>query len=405
MCLDLECNQQKRKAVKCLDNGNLHETTEGCDPVCARPGGYETGYTYIDVGGTISSTCPLEMAAGSSCIQTDCAGNMKKKVMCEQDLTVKQEENTCSTDPVVDAAAAARDAQMAQKDVEQVGSKVEEKDADVKTIEARIEDATKHAADPANAGKITDLEKMIEQLKQERTEKENDLEELKKQQREAAEKAAEAAKRAEEAAKANGGAAPSVAETSLQCGELNKQAPVLCEPTAVSSLVSIKRGTFSVPVTIYEQGSGSWGGYGIAKGAPWKGVYVSTSAPNSVTCVWDKTPHDTVSYEASVPRVTGAVVEYVLTPTARGSTATEETTMTLITGPNPFATSPQTTSAPSAPVPKADAGGLSVGAIVGIVVGSVCGLLLLVFLFYVLKKRQDRGPNFSFPLSTSSYSL
>jgi hypothetical protein len=324
---------------------------------------------------------------------------MKKKVMCEQNLTVTQEQSQCSTDPGVEAAAAGREAEQAKKDVEQLGYKIEEQDAGVKRIDARIEDATKLAADPANEGN-GDLQKMIDDLKRDRTKLENELKDMKTQQQETAAKADAAAKRAENAAKANGGAAPSVAETSLQCGELKKQAPVLCEPTAVSSLVSIKRGTFSVPVTIYEQGSGSWGGYGIAKSAPWKGVYVSTRAPNSVTCVWDKASHETVSYEASVPRVTGAVVEYVLTPTARGSTATEETTMTLITGPNPFATSPQTT---SAPVPKAD--GLSVGEIAGIVVGSVCGFFLLVFLLYVLKKRQDKGPSFSFPLSTSSYSL
>ena len=398
MCLDLECNQQKRKAVKCLDDGNLHETTEGCDPVCARPDGYETGYTYYIESGPTASTCPIEMAAGSSCIQTDCAGNMKKKVMCGQNLTVTQEENPCSTDPVVDAAAAARDAQMAQKDAEQLGSKVEEKENDLSTIDNTIDTLTKQAADPANAGN-GELLKRIADLQRDMTETENELKEMRTQHREAVENAEAAATRAENAAKANGGAAPSVAETSLQCGELKKQVPVWCEPTAVSSLVSIKRGTFTVPVTIYEQGSGLWGGYGIAKDAPWKGVYVSTRVPNSVTCVWDKTPHEAISYEASVPRVTGAVVEYVLTPTARGSTATEETTMTLITGPNPFATSPQTT---SAPVPKAD--GLSVGEIAGIVVGSVCGFFLLVFLLYFLKKRQDKGPSFSFPLSISSYS-
>ena len=437
MCLALECTADgKRKAVMCLTDGELQDTDyayTGCytPPAraeCTRPGSITAGaYAYYKNDAFNANECPAKMELGSYCLQNACDGNNKKKITCEARENIVQGTEACVkvTDPILVQAKITYDSNEAIKKAEDSQTVVAQQTTTVTTIvdqtagaeknlnviNAGIVDATSQvntlAGQRGNEAQLAELQTKIAAMTADKTKAEQDLEDLRKKQKEEqeklllAQKQAEAdAQRAKELAdKAKGGAAPSVAATSLQCGLLASSVPatqpVVCDTTGISSLVAIKRGTISVPVTVYMQASsGSWVGYGVAPDqAPWKGVYVtirpsaSRGVPHSVECVWHTTPPTIVAYKASVASVAGTLV---LVPTVPEATPTE-TTMSLISGPNPFPVH----ASPPAPAPASSAdSGLSVGEIAGIVAGSVVGgLLLIALLIYVLKRRSGpRGP-------------
>jgi hypothetical protein len=300
--------------------------------------------------------------------------------------------------------------------VDGVTNKVDAAGADLVEVDTKLTDAeTKLATDPTN----TVLQQKVTDLIAEKTAFTTQLEQARKETRDLTEKLnvaiATASQDAETAKTANnnfaaaqgniGGALPSASATTLACNELLGTLPgVVCATTGVASFVSINRGTFQVPVTVYKQSDGSWVGYG-AQGAPgagvplappWKGVYVmikpsvSRSVPHSVTCVWHYTKPVSVSYTAGVASTSGALFQYQLSPTTAQETAfvSVATSVTMYDGNLfPFWPAEATISATATNAPVSSSGGLSTEAIVGIVIGGIVALIFLIIIGVLVAKR------------------
>jgi hypothetical protein len=307
--------------------------------------------------------------------------------------------------------------------------------ANLAAVDSKIEAAKATlATDPTN----TVLQQKVTDLIAEKTATNTELDELRKQVKELAEKLIPATATAtRDAVTANtardnlaaaqgniGGALPSASDTTL-CAELIRTLPgvvVVCAKTGVSWFVSINRGTFQVPVTVYKQLDGSWVGYGAqgAQGAPgapgappWKGVYVtikpsaSRSVPHSVTCAWHYPPPGpttTVSYTAGVPSTSGTDFQYQLSPTTAQETAfvsgralSAATSITMFNG-NLFPFWPaEATMATATNAPVSSSGGLSTGAIVGIVLACVVAAIALVIFGLVFANRRSARASDYYP--------
>jgi hypothetical protein len=316
------------------------------------------------------------------------------------------------------ASQANTELQNAASVVSQAGTSAESLATQLANVVNQLK--TLDATNPANASKIAENQKTIDDLTRASAKAASDLataQGLLKQTEDKLKAATEKAARDEESAKAEreklaaltkangGGALPSVDATSLGCESLATSIPgLVCPKTGLVSLVSINRGTVQVPVKVYKQPTGSWVGYGAAGSAlvsPWKGVYVtikpgvSRGEPNSVACVWDYTPPNaptTVAYTTGFPSIAGTLTQYPLFPTTtttQGSAIPDQVSMTILSGDDPIPWWPVETTTLSQVAKVSSSSGLAVGAIVGIAVGGFVLVALIVFILILAKRRAD----------------
>ena len=467
-CIQKVCENGKKAKITCTAQQivQLEYETATCastaiDPVAsdnscifsdADAGKYKE-YKRVIAGGDETAPCPSPMSLGDVCADLACPASGKRStIKCEKEtdatkaaLTMKAADQVrcvfVAPDPVVivallefDTEAAAKLAAQSQTIVAGVKTEVDAVEKTVNTagenlvkVDTQLTDAKKQLTEnPENEA----LKKTIADLTSKQATASTDLTEARRKESELAEKlriATETAARDSETAatmreslaatRANiGGASPSAAATTLECGSLVAAYPdVVCATTGVASLVSINRGTFQVPVRVYKQLDGKWVGYGIAPGAgaaqgagaapPWKGVYVmiqpsvSRGVPHSVTCVWQyppPSPATTVAYTTGVRGILiGTLEQYPLLPTVPepGSLIPTSTSITLLSGnqgedPLPSWSVVTTLSAPIAPASSSSSSsGLSTDAIVGIVIGCVAVVALIIIVGVLLAKR------------------
>jgi hypothetical protein len=188
--------------------------------------------------------------------------------------------------------------------------------------------------------------------------------------------------------------------TAAACKALKAKVPVvLCDSTStVTSDVIVTRGTAAVvPVTLhYDTTSKLWTGYGLSTGSAGtgpKGLYVAVSTDAQgvalVKCVWDTNPAEVVDYRVTVQDRTAGMYALV-GPTSVG----KEPVIVLVRSVQSPFPSERETSKPVAPAPAPAA--LSTEAIIGIVVGSFAGFILIVVLV-VLWVRSRKKASDSLP--------
>jgi hypothetical protein len=183
--------------------------------------------------------------------------------------------------------------------------------------------------------------------------------------------------------------------TAAACNELKAKLNwVVCDSTGpLTSSVMVMRGTAAgVPVTLrYDLASRLWTGYGLSTGAAGtgpKGLYVAVSTDAQgvagVKCVWDTNVPEVVEYRAVQDRT--ASIYALVAPTS----VVKETVSVLVTSvQSPFPSEKETpTPVASAPAPSA----LSTEAIIGIVVGSVAGFILIVVLVVLWVRSRKKVP-------------
>jgi hypothetical protein len=186
-------------------------------------------------------------------------------------------------------------------------------------------------------------------------------------------------------------------KTAAACNELKaKLNLVVCGSTStVTSTVMVMRGTAAgVPVTLhYDVPSRLWTGYGLSTGSAGtgpKGLYVAVSIDAQgvaiVKCVWDTNPAEVRDYRATLQDRTARMYALVdVSPTS----VVKDTVSVLVTSDRSPFPSEQETPKPVAPAPAPSS--LSTEAIIGIVVGSVVGFILIVVLVLWVRSRKAHG--------------
>jgi hypothetical protein len=193
--------------------------------------------------------------------------------------------------------------------------------------------------------------------------------------------------------------------TAAACNELKKKLDwVVCGSTStVTSTVMVMRGTAEVPVTLhYDVPSKSWAGYGLSTGSAGtgpKGLYVEVSTDAQgvavVKCVWDTNPIEAGDYRATLQDRTARIYTLVaVSPTGPTSVGKEPVSVLVRSVQSPFP-SEQETPKPVAPAPAPSS--LSTEAIIGIVVGSVAGFILIVVLVVLWVRSRKKVAPYSLP--------
>jgi hypothetical protein len=188
--------------------------------------------------------------------------------------------------------------------------------------------------------------------------------------------------------------------TAAACKELNTKLNwVVCDSTGtLTSNVIVKRGTAAgVPVTLrYDLASKLWAGYGLSTGSAGtgpKGLYVAVSTDAQgvavVKCAWDTNPTEVGEYRATL-QDRNARMYALVDPT---SVVKEPVSVLVTSVQSPFPSEKETPK-PVAPAPAPSS--LSTEAIIGIVVGSVAGFILIVVLVVLWVRSRKKAP-FSLP--------
>jgi hypothetical protein len=178
------------------------------------------------------------------------------------------------------------------------------------------------------------------------------------------------------------------------CAELKKTMSfVRCDKTGTPTIVSIRRGTEAlVNVSLYQDSSGSWAGYGLAPKVPvpptTKGVYVSIGGMGA-KCVWDSGASATQSIlEYKATQAGAGSSTYTLVPVLTTTTTQVAETVVVVvvlSGTSPFPPTPvASTSAPS----SSSGWKPSTEEIIGIVAGGVVGLLIIIAVVVLILKRR-----------------
>jgi hypothetical protein len=194
-------------------------------------------------------------------------------------------------------------------------------------------------------------------------------------------------------------------KTAAACNELKKKLDwVVCGSTStVTSTVMVMRGTAAVPVTLhYDATSKLWTGYGLSTGSAGtgpKGLYVAVSTDAQgvavVKCVWDTNPIEVGDYRATLQDRTARIYTLVaVSPTGPTSVGKEPVSVLVRSVQSPFP-SEQETPKPVAPAPAPSS--LSTEAIIGIVVGSVAGFILIVVLVVLWVRSRKKVAPYSLP--------